>query len=78
MIAKKFLKEGQYGSLLGYFEGILENLINGNNSSVWLMISEMSKPQSVTFLNWLSEQKKDGDTNDYEKLTSITLQILKR
>jgi hypothetical protein len=78
MIAKKFLKEGRYGSLSGYFENILENLINGNNSSVWLMISEMSKPQSVTFLNWLSEQKKDGDTNDYEKLTSITLQILKR
>ena len=79
MVSVKEIRASGFKSLPEYFENIRENYINGNLSDIWLMICELSKPQKVTFLEWLvSEKQATNDPNDYEYLTSVTIQILRK
>ena len=79
MVSVKEIRASGFKSLPEYFESIRENYINGNLSDIWLMICELSKPQKVTFLEWLvNEKHAASDPNDFEYLTSVTLQILRK
>lgn len=78
MVSKATIRQYGFVTLFDYFQYILESRINGNISSCRQLIMELSKPQSVDFLEWLSSEKKGvRDDNDYNFLTSLTLQILK-
>ena len=79
MVSRAEIRASGFKSLPEYFENIRENYINGNLSDIWLMICELSKPQKVTFLEWCNQEKQAAnDPNDYEYLTSVTLQILRK
>jgi hypothetical protein len=57
MVTKSDLKIYDFDSLYGYFDLIHESKINGNGTQAIELIADLSKPQSVQFVNYLNHEK---------------------
>lgn len=55
MITKADLKVGDLDSIMGYYDSIVQSMLHGNKHRAIRMIADLSTPQAVDFLNYLSD-----------------------
>ncbi len=77
MVSRKSIKDYGFKSLNDYYDYIVESEINGQRGLVVELIDELSKIQSVEFIQWM---KREGvqDTSIRQELEVLTLKSLKK
>ena len=77
MVSRKSIKDYGFKSLNDYYDYIVESEINGQRGLVVELIYELSKIQSVEFIQWM---KREGvqDTSIRQELEVLTLKSLKK
>jgi len=73
MVSKKTIYGLDFKNIYQYYEYIIDSKVNGNYKQVENLVKDLSKPQKIEFLNFLSEY---GQNENIIYLNNLTINNL--